>query len=211
MGERISSHGLDAQGFRTGATLHWNLTTAPLVELAVQRGEGLLAKDGPLVVKTGKHTGRSAKDKFIVRDAETENTVWWGKSNAAMTPDAFAALKGDFLAHLGTKADLFVQDLHGGSQPEHRVKVRVITEYAWHSLFIRTMLVRPEVAELASFAPDYTIIDLPSFRADPANLRLLGQAGPGRSQRGDDLDAAGGELRHQARRAGARGIEVSGP
>ena len=168
MTERFSSHGLDAQGIRTGATLYWNLTTGPLVEHAIERGEGLLAKDGPLVVKTGTHTGRSAQDKFTVRDSETEDTVWWGKSNKAMAPAEFAALKSDFLAHLGTKDTLFVQDLHGGSQPEYRVKVRVVTEYAWHSLFIRTMLVRPPVAELADFLPDYTIIDLPSFRADPA-------------------------------------------
>jgi phosphoenolpyruvate carboxykinase (ATP) len=165
--KRVSSHGLEAQGIRTGATLHWNLTTAPLVEAALARGEGLLTKDGPLVVKTGRHTGRSAKDKYIVRDAETEQTVWWGKSNAAMTPDAFANLKADFLAQLGTKPELFIQDLFGGSQPEHRVKVRVINEYSWHNLFIRTMLVRPDDAELADFVPDYTIIDLPSFRADP--------------------------------------------
>ena len=167
MVERVSSHGLEAQGIRTGAKLHWNLTTAPLVETAIERHEGLLAKDGPLVVKTGKHTGRSAQDKFIVRDAETENTVWWGKSNASMTPDAFANLKADFMAQLATKPDLFIQDLFGGSQPEHRVKVRVINEYSWHSLFIRTMLVRPGEGELANFVPDYTIIDLPSFRADP--------------------------------------------
>jgi phosphoenolpyruvate carboxykinase (ATP) len=165
--ERVSSHGLEAQGIRSGAKLHWNLTTAPLVETALARGEGLLAKDGPLVVKTGRHTGRSAQDKYIVRDAETEETVWWGKSNKAMTPQAFANLKADFLAQLATKSDLFIQDLFGGSQPEHRVKVRVINEYSWHSLFIRTMLVRPGEGELADFVPEYTIIDLPSFRADP--------------------------------------------
>ena len=168
MGKRVSSHGLEAQGIDTGAALHWNLTTAPLVELAIERHEGLLAKDGPLVVKTGRHTGRSAQDKFIVRDAETEQTVWWGKSNSAMTPQAFANLKADFLAQLKGKPDLFVQDLFGGSQPEHRVKVRVINEYSWHSLFIRTMLVRPSDDELPGFVPDYTIIDLPSFRADPS-------------------------------------------
>jgi phosphoenolpyruvate carboxykinase (ATP) len=165
--ERVSSHGLEAQGIRSGAKLHWNLTTAPLVETALARGEGLLAQDGPLVVKTGRHTGRSAQDKYIVRDAETEETVWWGKSNKAMTPHAFANLKADFLARLATKSDLFIQDLFGGSQPEHRVKVRVINEYSWHSLFIRTMLVRPYEGELADFVPEYTIIDLPSFRADP--------------------------------------------
>ena len=168
LSKRAPEYQLVDQGIDTSAKISWNLTTAPLVELAVARGEGQLAKDGPLVVKTGKHTGRSAQDKFIVRDAETESTVWWGRSNKAMEPAAFAALKADFMAHLATKPDLFVQDLHGGSQPEHRVKVRIVTEYAWHSLFIRTMLVRPAEAELAGFVPDYTIIDLPSFRADPA-------------------------------------------
>jgi phosphoenolpyruvate carboxykinase (ATP) len=154
-------------GIDTPAALHWNLDTPQLVEQAVSRGEGMLAKDGPLVVETGKHTGRSAKDKFIVRDAGTENNVWWD-NNKSITPENFAALKADFLAALGEKQTLFVQDLYGGSQPEHRVKVRVINELAWHNLFIRTMLVRPPVADLAGFEPEYTIIDLPSFKADPA-------------------------------------------
>lgn len=167
MADRAPKFTLADQDIKTNAVLHWNLGTAPLVEFAVRRGEGVLAKDGPLVVATGKHTGRSAKDKFIVRDAETENSVWWGKTNVGMTPEHFAALKEDFLKALGEKETLFVQDLFGGSQPEHRVKVRVINELAWHNLFIRTLLVRPEAAELADFAPEYTIIDLPSFRADP--------------------------------------------
>jgi len=165
---RVPRHDLAAQGFNVKAKLNWNLAPAPLVELAVARGEGLLAKDGPFVVETGKHTGRSAQDKFIVRDAETEDTVWWGKVNKPMSPEHFAALKADFLAHLGTKDELFVQDLYGGSQPSHRVQVRVVTELAWHSMFIRTLLVRPELAALASFVPEFTIIDLPSFSADPA-------------------------------------------
>src|SRR3546814_2341115 len=84
-----------------------------------------------------------------------------------MAPAQFAALKADFMAALAGGSELFVQDLYGGSQPEHRVCVRVVTELAWHSLFIRTMLIRPEVEELRGFAPDYTVIDLPSFRADP--------------------------------------------
>ncbi|WP_310468674.1 phosphoenolpyruvate carboxykinase (ATP), partial [Sphingomonas sp.] len=168
MTDRVPQHGIDAQGIATGATLHWNLTTAPLVEHAVRRGEGLLAKDGPLVVKTGKHTGRSANDRFVVRNAVSDDTVWWGKSNRPMEPDAFDRLHEDFLAALGTKDTLFVQDLFGGSQPEHRVKVRVINELAWHNLFIRTLLVRPDERDLAGFVPEYTIIDLPSFKADPA-------------------------------------------
>ncbi|MEI9926648.1 MAG: phosphoenolpyruvate carboxykinase [Sphingomonas sp.] len=167
MGDCIPRHGLDAQGIGTGATVHWNLITAPLVEHAVRRAEGKLAAGGPLVVATGKHTGRSAQDKFIVRDAETEDSVWWGKTNKPMAPEHFAALKADFLAELASRDELFAQDLFGGSQPEHRVQVRVITELAWHSLFIRTLLVRPETHELADFVPEYTMIDLPSFRADP--------------------------------------------
>jgi len=159
---------LDRQGIATSATILANLGTAPLVEHAVKNGEGILSADGPFVVETGKHTGRSAKDKFIVRDAETEDTVWWGTTNVAMTPEHFANLKADFFAALGEKDKLYVADLFGGSQAEHRVNVRVINELAWHNLFIRTLLVRPTEAELASFAPEYTIIDLPSFSADPA-------------------------------------------
>ena len=167
MASRVPSFGLSHQGIDTAASLHWNLGPAPLVEAALARGEGLLAKDGPLVVETGKHTGRSANDKFIVRDAETETTIWWD-NNKSISPDHFAALKADFLAALGAREELFVQDLYGGSQSEHRVRVRVINELAWHSLFIRTLLVRPALEDLAGFEPEFTIIDLPSFKADPA-------------------------------------------
>ena len=159
---------LAGQGIATDAEIKANLGAASLVEEAVARGEGRLAAHGPLVVETGKHTGRSAKDKFIVRDAETEDTVWWGKVNVPMTPEHFAALKEDFFKALGEKDALYVADLFGGSQPEYRVNVRVINELAWHNLFIRTMLVRPSAHELAHFAPEYTIVCLPSFRADPA-------------------------------------------
>jgi phosphoenolpyruvate carboxykinase (ATP) len=161
-------HTLSQQGITVSAEEFWNLGTSQLVEHAIRRGEGVLAAEGPLVVETGKHTGRSATDKFIVRDAETESTVWWGKTNKGMTPEHFANLKADFFAALGQKETLYVADLFGGSQPEHRVNVRVINERAWHNLFIRTLLVRPEAKELASFVPEFTIIDLPSFVADPA-------------------------------------------
>lgn len=162
------SFSLDQQGIATNAAIFANLGTAALIEHAVKNGEGLLSKDGPFVVETGKHTGRSAKDKFIVKDGETADTVWWGKTNVAMAPAQFAALKADFLEAVGAKDKLYVADLFGGSQPEHRVKVRVINELAWHNLFIRTLLVRPAAHELEGFVPEYTIIDLPSFRADPA-------------------------------------------
>ena len=171
MSQRIPAIGLaddPRHAIRTDADVHWNLVAPQLVEAALARGEGRMAKDGPLVVETGPHTGRSVKDRFIVRDETTEATVWWGKSNQDMTPDAFSRLKADFIAALGDRKELFVQDLYGGSQPGHRVTVRVINELAWHNLFIRNMLVRPDESELAGFAPDYTIIDLPSFKADPA-------------------------------------------
>jgi len=164
---KVPSFDLSDQGIDTPAALHWNLGPAALVEEAILRGEGILAKDGPLVVATGAHTGRAAKDKYIVRDAETEATIWWD-SNASISPAHFAALKSDFLSALGAKETLFVQDLYGGSQAEHRVRVRVINEFAWHSLFIRTLLVRPDLVDLAGFEPEFTIIDLPSFRADPS-------------------------------------------
>ncbi|HZF41815.1 MAG TPA: phosphoenolpyruvate carboxykinase [Sphingomonadaceae bacterium] len=168
MSNREPSHGLSDQGIATGAKLNWNLETQALVDAAVARGEGRLAAEGPLVVETGKFTGRSPKDKFTVKDAETAETIWWGKSNSPMAPEHFAALKADFLSAVAEKDELFVQDLFGGSQPEYRVGVRVINEFAWHNLFIRTMLVRPEAGDLPGFVPDFTMIYLPSFRADPA-------------------------------------------
>ncbi len=164
----VPLHDLGAQGVRVNADLHWNLTTSPLVEAAVARGEGRLSKHGALVVETGDRTGRSAKDKFTVKDAETDGNVWFNDGNKPMEPAHFAALKADFMAAIGEKDTLFVQDLYGGSQPEHRVRVRVINELAWHNLFIRTLLCRPERGDLKAFVPEFTIIDLPTFRADPA-------------------------------------------
>ncbi len=168
------SHSLADQNIRTNATIHANLSSSELTQHALDNGEGRRAKHGPLVVETGKHTGRSAKDKFIVRDAESEDNVWWD-NNASTTPEHFAALKKDFLAALAGKETLYVADLFGGSQPEYRANVRVINELAWHNQFIRTLLVRPTADELEGFVPEYTIIDLPSFRADPARHGTRGE------------------------------------
>ena len=158
---------LDSQGFATGATIHANLGTAALVEHALRKGEGRLTKDGALLVDTGRFTGRSVKDKYVVRDSVTENTINWGAINQPMTGEHWANLKADFLAAVKGQDQLYIADLFGGSQPEYRVNVRVITEMAWHSLFVRTLLVRPKADELASFEPEYTIINLPSFKSDP--------------------------------------------
>ena len=168
MTDRVPHSGLEAQGISTGAKIFWNLQTAPLVEHAVRRAEGRLTKDGALLVDTGKFTGRSVKDKFIVRDGTTEDTINWGAINQPMMTEHWANLKADFLAALKEQDELYVADLFGGSQPEYRVNVRVINQMAWHNLFVRTLLVRPKAEELTGFTPEYTIINLPSFKADPA-------------------------------------------
>ncbi len=142
---------------------NWN--EVRLYERAVADGEAEVAKGGALLVKTGLHTGRSAKDKFTVRDETTENTVWWD-NNESMTPAQFDALYADFQSHLEGKT-LYMQQLFGGADLDHRLPVRVINEFAWHSLFIRHLLRVPEASEYDGFAHEFTIINSPSFRADP--------------------------------------------
>jgi phosphoenolpyruvate carboxykinase (ATP) len=163
-----SAIGIDSNGLHTNAVQHWNYGTPQLIEEAVKRSEGKLSIGGAFVTATGKHTGRSANDKYIVRDAETENTVWWGKSNAPMTPEAFDRIHAKVLAYLSAKQELFVADLYGGSQPEYRARVRLINEKAWHNAFARTLLVRPALADLAHFTPEFTILHAPGLLMDPA-------------------------------------------
>jgi phosphoenolpyruvate carboxykinase (ATP) len=161
-----ASFGADKFGFRDLTSVSWNLDAPALVERALARGEANLIRGGALAAETGIHTGRSPKDKFVVRDADTENEVWWD-NNGAITREQFETLLEDFRKHAEGKS-LFAQDLYGGADPTHRVKARVFTEYAWHSLFIRNLLIRPEAGDLADFKPTLTIVDLPSFKADPA-------------------------------------------
>ncbi len=171
-GPKISNHGLEAQGFRNVAAANWNWGAAALIETAVARGEGQLSRDGAFVVKTGEHTGRSAGDKFTVRDDSTENTIWWD-NNKAMSSAHFDALEEAFFSYAQGK-ELFVQDLNGGADLRHRVNVRIITEFAWHSLFVRHLLIRPELEALADFVPEFTIVDFPGFRADPKRHGTVG-------------------------------------
>lgn len=146
------------------AKIYRNLGVEALYEHAIKNNEGQLAAGGALTVKTGVHTGRSAQDKFTVRDANTENTIWWD-NNKSITTEAFDLLEADFYAHMKGK-DLYVQDLFGGADAVHKLPVRIINEPAWHSLFIRHLLRRPEGNELENFLPEFTIINLPSFKAD---------------------------------------------
>jgi len=160
------ANGAEAIGLRNLERVYWNLEAPALYEQSLQRDEAQLAEGGALVAETGVHTGRSPKDKFVVRDSDTDDKIWWD-ANGAITPEQFDTLLQDFITHAEGK-ELFAQDLFGGADPAYRVRARVFTEFAWHSLFIRNLLRRPDRDLLPSFQPDLTIIDLPSFRADPA-------------------------------------------
>ncbi len=157
--------GLESHGFNNLKAVYWNLAPSSLYREAIRRGEGQLSKDGALVVLTGQHTGRSAKDKFVVRDAETENNVWWD-NNKAMSPASAAALFADMMKYAEGK-ELFVKDVFAGADPSFRLPVRIVTELAWHSLFVHQLLIRPTKEQLKDFKPAFTVIDLANFKADP--------------------------------------------
>ncbi len=160
--QRVENAGMSGLG-----TVHYNLNEAGLMQEAVRRGEGVIGLGGAFLCNTGKHTGRSPRDKFVVREASVEADVWW-ENNPAMAPDAFERLRRDMFAHM-QGGEYFVQDLYAGADPEHRLNVRLVNELAWHGLFVRHMLRRPGVEELASFVPGFTIVNCPTFKADPAS------------------------------------------
>ena len=159
------THTLEDQGISGLGAVYYNQIEPTLVEAAVVRGEGRLGKGGAFLCSTGQFTGRSPKDKFVVRTPSVEDTIWW-ENNAPMAPEKFDVLHADMLAHMKGR-DYYVQDLYAGADPAHRLDVRVVTELAWHSLFIRHLLRRPAREELDSFVPEWTIINCPSFKADP--------------------------------------------
>ncbi len=159
------SQTLEKQGITGLGNVYYNDLEPGLIEAALQRGEGKLGIGGAFLVSTGAHTGRSPKDKFVVRTPSVEDSIWWDNNNP-MAPEAFDRLHADMLAHMQGK-DYFVQDLYGGADPEHQLDVRVVTELAWHGLFIRHLLRRPSREDLNDFIPEFTIINCPSFKADP--------------------------------------------
>ena len=164
-GVRNGAFGADKFGLRNLKRVHWNLRAPQLYQYSLAAGEAVLSADGALCADTGDFTGRSPKDKFTVRDATTDKNMWWA-GNQSITSEQFGALYTDFLRH-AEGMTLFAQDLYGGADPSFQIKTRVFTELAWHSLFIRTLLIRPDSPALADFVPELTIIDMPSFRADP--------------------------------------------
>jgi phosphoenolpyruvate carboxykinase (ATP) len=144
-----------------------NLSTAELYEHAIRNGEGIVSAHGSLVVRTGKHTGRSPKDKFVVREPSSQETVWWGEINQPISEEHYDRLRTRLMRHVADRP-VYSQDLYIGAQPEHRRSLRVFTETAWASIFARNLFRRPPAEDLDGFAPNFTIIDIPSFRADPS-------------------------------------------
>ncbi|MCX7609192.1 MAG: phosphoenolpyruvate carboxykinase (ATP) [Anaerolineales bacterium] len=160
-----SDYGLDYLGLTNLRKVYWNLPTEALYEEIIFRGEASIAHLGPIVVHTGKHTARAANDKFVVREPENEDKIWWGQYNRPFAPDKFDELFARLQGYLQGR-DVFVQDVYGGADPQYRLPVRIVTELAWHSLFARNMFIKPQTAEeYRRFVPEFTVISVPGFKA----------------------------------------------
>ena len=158
---------LGIHGIHPSMAVHRNLSPAALIEAAIRRNEGVLTKDGAFVGNTKPHTGRSPDDKFVVRESESEERIWWGKVNVPLDRDKYEALRAEVNEHLSSQ-ELFVSDLWAGADPRFRLNVRAISPNAWHSLFVSNMFIQPDASALADFAPGFTILHAPEFQADPA-------------------------------------------
>ena len=167
IGLKSEEWGIESSGIAKAKTVYWNQSPAQLVEQALARGEGSLADNGALCCDTGKFTGRSPKDRFIVEDAKTKESVWWGDINIPIGEDKFDQLYQKMVKNLEGK-DIFVRDAYAGADKTYRLNLRVINTLAWQNLFCYNMFLRPKPYKLKKFAPNFTIICDPSFKADPA-------------------------------------------
>lgn len=165
-GLRPKLNGLEEIGIKKATNVFWNLSPAELVEESLKNGEGQLTNDGALMCDTGKFTGRSPKDKFIVKDEVTADSVWWGEVNIPFEPAKFDALLEKMIRHLEEKS-LYVRDAYAGAKARYRLNLRVINTQAWHNLFCYNMFLRPTADEAENFEPNFTIINAPEFLADP--------------------------------------------
>ncbi|HEY4671229.1 MAG TPA: phosphoenolpyruvate carboxykinase (ATP), partial [Gemmatimonadaceae bacterium] len=163
-----NSNDLRAQGLSPRGTVHWNLIAPELFQAAARRNEGEFADMGPFVAVTTPHTGRSPNDKFVVREPTSEKDVDWGKVNQPITSDSYRLLLSDVQRHLNDAAELYVEDLYCGADPTYRLSVRYISPNAWHMAFVRNMFIRPELTDLPTFAPNFTVLHAPELQADPA-------------------------------------------
>lgn len=160
-------HRLQPLGFTQAAQVHLNLTPAELVEEALRRGEGTLTDTGALMADTGKFTGRSPKDRFVVKDANTQDSVWWGDINIPFDADKFDQLQEKMVQYLADK-EIYVREAYAGANPDYRLNLRVVNELAWHNLFCYNMFLRPADGEDTTWTSDFSIICAPGFEADPA-------------------------------------------
>ncbi|HSK15129.1 MAG TPA: phosphoenolpyruvate carboxykinase (ATP) [Gaiellaceae bacterium] len=159
--------GLEAHGIRPSGRVHWNPTVPQCYMHALVRTDGVLAEGGPLVVDTGRHTGRSPLDRFVVREPGSEERIAWGDVNRPLPEESFDGLRERLVGHLECAADVFVVDAFAGADPAHRLAVRVVTESAWHGLFARTLFIDPTGEELAGHPPDAVVLHAPSVEAHP--------------------------------------------
>lgn len=165
-GKLKSKNGLENHGLLNLGNVYWNLPAASLYEEAVHRGEGLIAEGGPLAVTTGKHTARSANDKYIVREDTSEGHVWWD-NNSEMSPDGFNNILNKVRSYLQGK-DVFVMDAYVGADPDYRIPIRIITENAWQNLFVQNMFINlASKEEYRTHKPEFTLIAVPGFQCNP--------------------------------------------
>ena len=146
--------------------IFWNLTPPLLYEEIIQRREAIIAESGPVVVYTGKCTGRSPNDKFFVKESSSQDHVWWGKVNKPFPADKFESLKGRILEYFSQK-ELFVQDCYGGADPDYRFPARIITDTAWESLFAYNMFIHAEGKPPHEFSPELTLLVASGFEVEP--------------------------------------------
>ncbi len=165
-GLKSQKTGLEATGIKKVKEAHWNLTAAELIETAIQNKEGHLTDTGAIMCDTGKFTGRSPKDRYIVKDSYTEEKVWWGNINIPFSPENFDRIYNKMLGYLEERK-VYVRDAYAGADKTHRLRLRVINTMAWHNLFCYNMFIRPEEYKLKDFDPNFTIICCPEFEADP--------------------------------------------
>ncbi len=164
---RVGHGGLEDHGLNPSGEVLWNPTTSLLYTHALLGGEGRLAEGGPLVVDTGEHTGRSPQDKFVVRERDCEDRIWWGSVNQPIAEDRFEGLRDKVTAHLESRDVVYVVDAFAGADPEHRIHVRVVTDHPYHALFAKTLFIEPSDEELAEFVPDALVLHAPDVVADP--------------------------------------------
>ncbi len=162
-----SKYGLENHGLTNSKPAYWGLRSPALIELVSQRGEGRLSEHGAVVVETGSYTGRAPNDKYVVREGESAEQIWWGTVNQEFEPAAYERLHSQVLDHLNER-ELFIQDAAAGASERYRIPIRVVSENAWHSLFARNLFLRLPESQSVSQIPKYTILHAPKFKADPA-------------------------------------------